>query len=90
MFSTGMTREQADAIERSQIEVAATLGTIIQVLIRNNICTPGEFEALKASHIARCDQEMQRQREEANREFDEKHPGLRKLFGKVLGMEGGE
>jgi hypothetical protein len=82
----GMTREQADAIERSQIEVAATLGAIIQVLTAKGVCTIRELETIKTAHIAVCDQEMQRQREEYNRESAEKY----RLFGKALGMEGGE
>ena len=54
------------------------------VLFEKGIISPDEIEKAKplATHIV--DQELSRQREEQEKEFNEKYPGMRKLFSRVF------
>ena len=61
--------------------------TIVIALVEKGIITDDELEAarMKATHL--IDQLFAAKREDAEKEFDEQHPGMRDLFKKLTGFE---
>lgn len=80
----GVTREEFMTVVR---EVSVETAAIRTVLVRAGLATAEEFETLHVQVRAIIDQKFSEKQAEAAREFDEKHPGIRKLFGKALGLD---
>jgi len=59
--------------------------TIVTLLIEKGIATPEEIVAARVRATSMVDQVAAEKQEETDREFDEQHPGVRQLFGKLLG-----
>lgn len=78
----GVTCEQINQANQAH---AVNFMTLMLVLVERGIISTDELETAKARAEHLVEQEWARKREEAVKEFDEKHPGLRQLFGKVLG-----
>lgn len=80
----GVTAEQVN--QANQVHVVNYV-TLAFLLVDKGVITGDEIEKarVKATHFV--EQEFARKREEQEKEFDEKHPGLRKMFGNVLGVD---
>jgi hypothetical protein len=77
----------AETFNQSNQAHAVNYLTLVQLLIQKRIVSADEIAdaRIKATHFV--EQEWARKREEQEREFDEKHPGLRKLLGQVSGSD---
>lgn len=61
--------------------------TLAIILIEKGIISEDEIEKTRVQATHLVEQEWARKREDADKEFDEKHPGLRQKFAKVLGTD---
>ena len=57
---------------------------------RKGIITDEELNTTRIEATQLVDQIWAKQKEEAIKEFDEQHPGVRKLFGNILGDINGQ
>ncbi len=80
----GVTREQALGSAKA---LAINNVAIALVLIEKGIITDDELDKAhtKATHMV--DQGFAAQQEKAQKEFDEEHPGTRKFFEKISGLQ---
>lgn len=61
--------------------------TLTLVLVEKGIITADEIEKARVQATHLVEQEWARKREDMEKEFDEAHPGLRQIFGKLLGAD---
>jgi hypothetical protein len=80
----GVTAEQVN--QANQVHAVNYL-TLTLVLIEKGIITADEIEKARVQATHFVEQEWARKREDMVKEFDEAHPGLRQMFGKVLGAD---
>jgi ribosomal protein L16/L10AE len=76
----GVTAEQVN--QSNQVHAVNYL-TLTLVLIEKGIITADEIEKARVQATHFVEQEWARKR----KELDEAHPGLRQMFGKVLGAD---
>lgn len=84
LFGSGVTAEHVNAGNQAHEINSLALAT---VLVDKGIITIDELAKarVQATHVV--EQAWARKKEEANKEFDENHPGLRKLFGDLAGHD---
>lgn len=82
-----MNEELAMQMQNWMIEVAARQAALGAMLVGAGICTEEELTTLTAQLVSKADQMVAAKRAEAEAAFDAKNPGLRKLFGKLMGLE---
>ena len=78
----GVTAAQVDESNKAH---AANAIAIVGVLVEKGICTQEEMQAAVIKATAMVDQAWAEKREAAEKEFDEKHPGLRDMFKRLWG-----
>ena len=79
-FGSSTTSQLRNAIYGNTASVAA----LSAILVRKGIMTEEEFTKARASALATADQLVAKVDEEAEKEFDEKHPGVRDFFKKIV------
>jgi len=72
--------------EANQAHTAHNL-MLVFVLLEKGIVTEEELESARVRAVQFVEQEWARKREESLKEFDEKHPGVRKMFGALMGTD---
>lgn len=82
MFGGGVS---ADLVNESNKAHAVNAVAIMDILISKGICTQEDINVALVKATALIDQAWAEKREAAEREFDEKHPGLRDMFKRLWG-----
>lgn len=59
--------------------------TVILLLVEKGIVSDEEVVRARIQATHAVDQILAQKQEEVDAEFDEQHPGVRKLFGRILG-----
>ena len=75
----------ASEVNQSNQAHAVNYLTLTLLLIEKGIITDDEIERARTQATHFVEQEWARKKEEAAKDFDEQHPGVRKMFGSVLG-----
>ncbi len=82
LFGGGVSAED---VNQSNQAHAVNFLTLTLVLVEKGIISADEIKKARVQATGFVDQEWAKKREQQEKEFDEKHPGLRKLFGQILG-----
>ena len=76
-----------EAITEVAKDHASKFVAIANLLVQKGVITPEELEVAVNKASAEVDQVWAERKEQALKEFDEEHPGIREIFGKVLGID---
>lgn len=85
MFDSLFGGVSSEDINRSNQAHAINAIAIMIVMVDKGLVTDEELMAARVKATQYVDQEWARKREESEKEFDEKHPGLRKTLDSLLG-----
>ncbi len=85
MFGDLLGGVTASEVNESNQAHAVNYLTLTLLLIEKEIVTADELERARTQATHFVEQEWARKKEQASAEFDEKHPGVRKMFGSILG-----
>ena len=71
--------------EEAQVRLAIHIAAIFLLLMEKGIVTADDITDAKIRATHMTEQEMARQKEVAQKEFDAKHPGTRQFLNKLFG-----
>lgn len=80
----GVTPDQVN--ESNQVH-AINYATLVLALTEKGLLTAEEINAARAKATHFVDEEFAKKRSAAAADFDQRHPGVRELFGKLLGND---
>jgi len=68
-------------------ELNISMLTIATALLDKGLISGDDILAARPKAVHAVEQDLARADEEARKKLDERHPGLRELFGKIMGQE---
>jgi hypothetical protein len=73
--------------ETSTKHLLVLASSLLYILLEKEIITVEDFRKARARATSEVDQVWARRKEEVDKEFDEKHPGVRKFWNTLFGGE---